>query len=261
MQPILCSPHCTFNYKPSHQVFSFYCGLFYLHRLKSEFTIASGNLGCLDLSSQMGTTGSSVSGTVNTALPDIIAGVREYATVPLAVGFGVATREHFNLVADAGADGVVIGSRLVAIIKASPPDQLYKNVEAYCLEISHKGRTPSIRPSPTPRSSSRAKSNVDAKHTEASASDGPLLPHRFGQFGGQYVPESLFDCLVELEEAHNSAINDPEFWKEFRGLYGYMNRPSNLYKAEKLTEHGGGATIWLKREDLYVLLASSFVIV
>ena len=78
------------------------------------------------------------------------------------------------------------------------------------------------------------------------------LPHRFGQFGGQYVPESLFDCLVELEEAHKSAMNDPGFWKEWESLYGYMNRPSNLYKAAKLTEHAGGATIWLKREDLYV---------
>ena len=79
-----------------------------------------------------------------------------------------------------------------------------------------------------------------------------VLPARFGQFGGQFVPESLFDCLVELEEAHKSAMADPKFWKEFHGLYGYMNRPSNLYKAERLTEHAGGATIWLKREDLYV---------
>ena len=79
-----------------------------------------------------------------------------------------------------------------------------------------------------------------------------MLPDRFGEFGGQFVPEALVDCLSELEAAHKSAMADPEFWKEFRGLYGYMNRPSNLYKAERLTEHAGGATIWLKREDLYV---------
>ena len=54
----------------------------------------------------MGTTGSSDTGKLNSALPDIIARVREYATVPLAVGFGVATREHFDHVAGAGADGV-----------------------------------------------------------------------------------------------------------------------------------------------------------
>jgi tryptophan synthase len=55
---------------------------------------------------------------------------------------------------------------------------------------------------------------------------------------------------VELEEAHKSATGDPEFWKEFESYYGYMNRPSNLHLAEKLTKQGGGAKIWLKREDL-----------
>ena len=65
--------------------------------------------------------------------------------------------------------------------------------------------------------------------------------------------------MVELEEAHNAAMNDPEFWKEWKSLYGYMNRPSNLYKAEKLTEHAGGATIWLKREDLYVFPALGLI--
>jgi tryptophan synthase len=41
-------------------------------------------------------------------------------------------------------------------------------------------------------------------------------------------------------------LADPEFWKEFRGMYGYMNRPSELYLAERLTEHAGGAQIWMK---------------
>jgi len=76
------------------------------------------------------------------------------------------------------------------------------------------------------------------------------LPARFGEFGGQYVPEALVDCLVELEEAHKNACADPEFWKEFESFYGYMNRPSKLYFAERLTEETGGAKIWLKREDL-----------
>ena len=55
----------------------------------------------------MGTTGSSAKIAMNTELPDIVARVRDYATVPLAVGFGVATRDHFDAVADTGADGVV----------------------------------------------------------------------------------------------------------------------------------------------------------
>jgi tryptophan synthase len=84
-----------------------------------------------------------------------------------------------------------------------------------------------------------------------------LLPSRFGQFGGQYVPESLMDCLRELEQGFNDAKNDPEFWKEFESFYPYMSRPSSLHKTERLTDYvreksekGFGANIYLKREDL-----------
>ncbi|RDX50049.1 bifunctional tryptophan synthase TRP1 [Lentinus brumalis] len=199
--------------------------------------------------SKMGTTGSSVSGTMNSALPDLIARVRDYADVPLAVGFGVATREHFDLVADAGADGVVIGSRIISVIKCAAQDQIAQRVEEYCREISLKGQPPK-RPSASHRTTS-TRSRPSVKHTVSTDSAHQnVLPPRFGQFGGQYVPEALWDCLVELEEAHNAALKDPEFQKEWKDLYGYMNRPSNLYKAEKLTEQAGGATIWLKREDL-----------
>ena len=84
-----------------------------------------------------------------------------------------------------------------------------------------------------------------------------LIPSRFGQFGGQYVPESLMDCLSELEKGFNDAKNDPEFWKEFQSYYPYMSRPSSLHKTDRLTdfvrekaEKGYGANIYLKREDL-----------
>ncbi|KAH9930600.1 tryptophan synthetase [Fomitopsis serialis] len=197
--------------------------------------------------SKMGTTGSSVTGTMNTALPDLISRVREYTDVPLAVGFGVATREHFDLVADAGADGVVIGSRIVSVIKNAPQGEAAKTIEAYCREISLKGQPPR-RPNLNAARSSASRVSKASKVTEEIKKSG--LSPRFGQFGGQYVPESLWDCLVELEDVHQSAMKDPEFWKEFESLYGYMNRPSNLYKAEQLTSQAGGATIWLKREDL-----------
>ncbi|THH27045.1 hypothetical protein EUX98_g7143 [Antrodiella citrinella] len=220
-----------------------------IHRIKFLASIADS---FIYIVSKMGTTGSTVGGNVNTALPDIIARVRDHATVPLAVGFGVATREHFDLVANAGADGVVIGSRLVAIIKTSPKDLLLKNVENYCQEISLKGQpvTPRIYNLGSAKSEPVTNANRKGPAPGHTISDPTVLPARFGSFGGQYVPESLFDCLVELEEAHKSAIADQDFWNEFRGLYGYMNRPSNLYKAEKLTAHVGGANIWLKREDL-----------
>ena len=84
------------------------------------------------------------------------------------------------------------------------------------------------------------------------ALDNVVLPPRFGQFGGQYVPEALVDCLAELEQAHKSAMADPEFQKELQSHFGYINRPSQIYLAENLSKDAGGANIWLKREDLYV---------
>jgi tryptophan synthase len=76
------------------------------------------------------------------------------------------------------------------------------------------------------------------------------VPSRFGEFGGQYVPESLMDCLAELEDGFNKARDDPKFWDEYRSYYPFMGRPGQLHLAERLTEHAGGANIWLKREDL-----------
>ena len=198
---------------------------------------------------QMGTTGSSDKVALNSALPDIIARVKEYATAPLAVGFGVSTREHFNTVVDAGAEGVVIGSRLVSVIKQAPPAQIAAKVEEYCRSISLKGQP--LQDKRRSQTEGTRQVNTNTDHTELSPSS-TVLPARFGQFGGQYVPEALFDCLIELEQAHKSAMGDPEFWKEWEGLFQYMNRPSNLYFAEKLTEHAGGAKIWMKREDLFV---------
>ena len=187
----------------------------------------------------MGTTGSSPSGKLNTSLPDAIARVREHTKISLAVGFGVATRQHFDTVAEAGADGVVIGSMLINIIRDSSQGFLAKNVKTYCLEMTSTSQ-PDIQAS------------KDETNPQNNESNPNILPSRFGPFGGQYVPESLFGCLKELEEAHRSAMSDPSFWAEFQGFYDYMNRPSKLYKAQRLSDHAGGATIWLKREDLYV---------
>ncbi|OQY24249.1 MAG: tryptophan synthase subunit beta [Desulfobacteraceae bacterium 4572_35.2] len=73
----------------------------------------------------------------------------------------------------------------------------------------------------------------------------------FGQFGGRYVAETLMPALLELEEAYAQAIADPEFQAEFDYyLHHYVGRPSPLYYAERLTQHLGGAKIYLKREDL-----------
>jgi len=74
---------------------------------------------------------------------------------------------------------------------------------------------------------------------------------KFGQFGGRYVSESLMQAILELEEAYNEAKKDPEFKKEFEYyLTNYVGRPSPLYYAKRLTDHIGGAKIYLKRDEL-----------
>ena len=77
-----------------------------------------------------------------------------------------------------------------------------------------------------------------------------VLPSRFGKFGGQYAPEALIDCLLEIEEAFKLAIADPSFQAEIESHYPYASRPSNLHLAPRLTEYAQGASIYLKREDL-----------
>ena len=74
---------------------------------------------------------------------------------------------------------------------------------------------------------------------------------RFGVHGGQYIPETLMNAVIELEEAYNHYKNDPEFNKELTTLFNeYAGRPSRLYYADKMTKNLGGAKIYLKREDL-----------
>ncbi len=74
---------------------------------------------------------------------------------------------------------------------------------------------------------------------------------RFGIHGGQYIPETLMNAVLELEEAYNYYKKDPEFNRELTELLNeYAGRPSRLYYARRMTEDLGGAKIYLKREDL-----------
>ena len=74
---------------------------------------------------------------------------------------------------------------------------------------------------------------------------------RFGVHGGQYIPETLMNAIMELEEAYNHYKDDPEFQAELTELFNeYAGRPSRLYYARRMTEDLGGAKIYLKREDL-----------
>lgn len=74
---------------------------------------------------------------------------------------------------------------------------------------------------------------------------------RFGIHGGQYIPETLMNAVIELEGAYEFYKNDPEFnWELNELLCEYAGRPSRLYYAKRMTEDLGGARIYLKREDL-----------
>ena len=74
---------------------------------------------------------------------------------------------------------------------------------------------------------------------------------RFGRFGGQYIPETLMNAVIELDEAYKHYKNDPAFNRELEVLFNeYANRPSRLYYARKMTQDLGGAKIYFKREDL-----------
>ena len=78
-----------------------------------------------------------------------------------------------------------------------------------------------------------------------------MLKGKFGVHGGQYIPETLMNAVIELEEAYNKYKDDPEFNAELEKLNReYTGRPSLLYYAEHMTKDLGGAKIYLKREDL-----------
>ncbi|NUM47724.1 MAG: tryptophan synthase subunit beta [Anaerolineales bacterium] len=79
----------------------------------------------------------------------------------------------------------------------------------------------------------------------------PPLPKKFGSYGGQFVPETLMPALIELEQAYLEIRDDLAFQGEFEHLLKtYVGRPTPLTFAARLTEHLGGAKIYLKREDL-----------
>ena len=92
------------------------------------------------------------------------------------------------------------------------------------------------------------------KNNSQEPQDLPVLPDakgHFGIYGGRFVSETLSAALDELETLYSKLSKDPEFQKEFdQDLAHYVGRPSPLYFAEQLTNHCGGAKIYLKREDL-----------
>ncbi|KAJ1922319.1 hypothetical protein H4219_000181 [Mycoemilia scoparia] len=205
------------------------------HRIGHLASVASSFIYVV---SRLGVTG--VKETVSEELPELISRIRVHTKLPLAVGFGVGNAKQFREIG-ALSDGVVIGSKLINVLKNTPEGQYGKAAEEFVHEVSGRKDGRYVREQPLP--------TYVTETAEPFVSEDKSH-HRFGEFGGQYVPEALFDCLEELEKAYNECKSDPEFWKEFKSYYDYIGRPSVLYKADQLTKKVGGATIWLKREDL-----------
>ena len=88
-------------------------------------------------------------------------------------------------------------------------------------------------------------------HAPNSFRTGPDEKGRFGTFGGRFVAETLMPLILELEDAYNEARQEKNFKAEMENLWrNYVGRPSPLYFAPRLTEHYGGAKIYLKRDEL-----------
>jgi len=87
--------------------------------------------------------------------------------------------------------------------------------------------------------------------SEVAPSVLPDAAGHFGPYGGVFVPETLIAALQQLQSEYSRAKSDPEFQRQFNDyLYNFVGRPTRLYFARRLTEHFGGAKIYLKREDL-----------
>lgn len=142
--------------------------------------------------STLGVTGSRAS--VDSDLPALVKRIKNITQVPLAVGFGVSNRDHFVHVGSM-AEGVVIGSRLVKLLKSTPIESIGNAIEQFSLEITNRAKEDILK------SINHLKQiHNTPSETKILAQDLPKVNGRFGDFGGRYVAELLVGCLEEIEQ-------------------------------------------------------------
>jgi len=179
-------------------------------------------------------------------LNDFIKRVRAKTDLPLAVGFGISTPDMVKTVANVG-DGVVVGSAILRAVQAAGDTTAERSaaVKKLVSELSAACKQGA--------DASNQATALGQKPDDAIADEFSRLSaaKRFGNFGGQYIPETLSEAFREIEEAYDKVKNDPTFLAEI-AVYrkDFVGGPTPVHKAERLTELCGGATIWLKREDL-----------
>ncbi len=179
-------------------------------------------------------------------LGDFIKRVRAKTGLPLAVGFGISTPEMVNSVANIG-DGVVVGSAILKAVQAAGNSQ-GERVEAVKSIVSNLVSGCKQGSAPSNQAQILGRKPDDDVADQISALN---INKRFGKFGGQFIPETLSEAFREIEEEYEKIKNDPDFLAEL-DVYrrDFVGGPTPLHKADRLTEMCGGATIWLKREDL-----------
>jgi tryptophan synthase len=170
-------------------------------------------------------------------LPQFIEKVRERVTHPIAIGFGISTRELKDEVSKLG-EAVVVGSTFIKLIENTLK-------EGKSVIEAVKEKTLNFTKDSTPVTTLSKLGRNISKHIVTEPSES-----FFGNFGGSYVPETLVGALKELEIAFQSAKSDPTFPETIKSFHSYVGRPTPLYYARRLSETLGGAQIWLKREDL-----------
>jgi tryptophan synthase len=207
-------------------------------RIEALANMASTFLYCVSVT---GVTGAR--DTLPEDLAEFIQRVRSKTELPLAVGFGISNANMVNGVANI-ADGVVVGS---AIMKA---------MDKLGADATTEQRADAIRNIVTELKTG-TKQAVNAANQATKLGQIPSAWHdngentRFGKFGGQYIPETLSVAFEELEKCYFEIKDDPDFIAELDEYRrDFVGGPTPLHKADRLTAFAGGATIWLKREDL-----------
>jgi len=195
-----------------------------------------------------GVTGGSA-GALPPDLKEYIGRVRSKTDLPLAIGFGISTPQMVTDVADLG-DGVVVGSAILRAMDKVAEDggSTEDRKEAVRAKVAELTAGCKQGPGASHQATALGRIPDDRDTAEALARNEKK---RFGKFGGQFIPETLSEAFRELEEAYDECKDDAEFQAEIaRYRKDFVGGPTPLHKAERLTELAGGATIWLKREDL-----------
>jgi len=176
-------------------------------------------------------------------LEEFIARVRTKTDLPLAVGFGISNPDMVQGVANI-ADGVVVGSSILKSMDALGDDATTEERANAVREITAHLKSGTVQ-----KDTAKNQANKIGQIPTEWKDDGKET--RFGKWGGQYIPETLSVAFEEIEESYEEIKDDPDFIAELEEYRkDFVGGPTPLHKADRLTEFAGGATIWLKREDL-----------